>query len=52
MNLAVEGMAEMVEIEEIILLDICKKYGAEDLGSEYGKDGTKTASRFSIRDTL
>jgi alkyldihydroxyacetonephosphate synthase len=46
MNLAVEGMAEMVEIEEIILLDICKKYGAEDLGSEYGERWYKNRITF------
>ena len=37
MNIAYEGCKEMVEVEEKILLDTFKKYGAEDLGSEYGE---------------
>lgn len=37
MNIAYEGKKELVEVEEKILLDIFGKYGAEDLGSEYGK---------------
>lgn len=37
MNLAVEGSADIVELEEKHMLEICAKYGAEDLGSEYGE---------------
>ena len=38
MNVAIEGVSELVAVEEKILLDtFVKKYGAEDLGSEYGK---------------
>lgn len=37
MNVAIEGESEIVEVEEKILLDTFAKYGAEDLGSEYGE---------------
>ena len=37
MNVAYEGVKEMVDVEEKILLDTFKKYGAEDMGSEYGE---------------
>ena len=37
MNIAYEGCKEMVEVEEKILLETFAKYGAEDLGSEYGE---------------
>lgn len=37
MNYAVEGIREIVDIEERIILDIVKKYEGEDLGSEYGE---------------
>ena len=37
MNIAYEGVKEIVDVEEKILLDIFSKYGAEDLGSEYGE---------------
>ncbi|NLC47722.1 MAG: FAD-binding oxidoreductase [Firmicutes bacterium] len=37
MNFALEGLAEVVAIEERILLQICEKYGAEDMGSDYGE---------------
>ena len=37
MNLAIEGISEIVDIEERIIFDICNKYGAEDLGAEYGE---------------
>ena len=37
MNVAIEGASELVEVEEKLLLRIFGKYGAEDLGSEYGK---------------
>lgn len=37
MNLAIEGVSEIVDIEEKIIMDICIKYNAEDLGPEYGK---------------
>ncbi len=37
MNIAIEGVSEMVALEEKILLETFAKYGAEDLGSEYGE---------------
>ena len=37
MNLAIEGIADIVAVEERIILDICKKYNALDLGPEYGE---------------
>ncbi len=37
MNMAIEGSADMVKVEEKYMLDICAKYGAEDLGSDYGE---------------
>jgi len=37
MNLTVEGLAKLVDVEEEIVLDIAKKYGAEYLGAEYGE---------------
>jgi len=46
MNIAVEGIAEIVEIEEKILLETFKKYGAEDLGSEYGEKWWKEKITF------
>ena len=38
MNIAIEGVSELVEVEEKILLSTFAKYGAEDLGSEYGNN--------------
>lgn len=37
MNVAVEGMKEVVDIEERIVSEICDSYGAKDLGSEWGE---------------
>lgn len=37
MNITTEGMKEFAEIEMKIVIDICEKYGAEDMGSEYGE---------------
>ena len=37
MNIAYEGVRELVDVEHKILMDTFKKYGAEDLGSEYGE---------------
>ena len=37
MNLTCEGIERIVDIEMEIVCDICKKYGAEDLGTEYGE---------------
>lgn len=37
MNVACEGVRALVEVEEQILLETFQKYGAEDLGSEYGE---------------
>lgn len=37
MNLAVEGMQETVDIEMRYIFEVCKKYGGEDMGAEYGE---------------
>jgi alkyldihydroxyacetonephosphate synthase len=37
MNMAVEGDSRIASIEEDIVKEICKKYGAEDLGEEFGE---------------
>lgn len=37
MNVAIEGAADDVELEEKHMLEIAEKYGAEDLGSDYGE---------------
>ncbi|MDD3335960.1 MAG: FAD-binding oxidoreductase [Eubacteriales bacterium] len=37
MNVTLEGIERIVDIEMEIVLDICKKWGAQDLGSEYGE---------------
>ena len=37
MNLAVEGIKRIVDIEMEIILEIAEKWGAEDLGSDYGE---------------
>ncbi len=37
MNVAIEGMTDMVDVEEKHMLEICRSYGAEDLGSDYGE---------------
>ncbi|MCL2000784.1 MAG: FAD-binding oxidoreductase [Planctomycetes bacterium] len=37
MNLALEGLAEVVAIEERHMLEICRGFGGQDLGSEYGE---------------
>lgn len=37
MNITCEGKAEVVAIEERIMKEICARYGAEDLGSEWGE---------------
>ena len=36
-NVAVEGVKEIADLEMKILLETFSKYGAEDLGSEYGE---------------
>ena len=46
MNIAYEGVKEKVDVEEKILLDTFKKYGAEDLGSEYGEKWWKEKITF------
>ncbi len=46
MNIAIEGVKELVEVEEKILLETFKKYGAEDLGSEYGEKWWKEKITF------
>lgn len=46
MNLALEGLSEVVEIEEKVLLDICSRYGAMDLGSDYGEKWYKNRVTF------
>ncbi len=37
MNLALEGDKRIVDIEMEIVCEICQKYGARDMGSEYGE---------------
>lgn len=37
MNISLEGIEKIVDVEMEIVLDICEKYGARDLGSEYGE---------------
>lgn len=37
MNIAIEGSADDVELEEKHMLAIAERYGAEDLGSDYGE---------------
>lgn len=37
MNVAIEGAADDVELEEKHMLEIAEKYGAEDFGSDYGE---------------
>lgn len=46
MNVAIEGVSEMVELEQKILLSTFEKYGAEDLGSEYGEKWWKEKITF------
>ena len=46
MNLALEGIREIVDIEEKILLATFAKYEAEDLGSEYGEKWWKEKITF------
>lgn len=46
MNLAIEGLREIVPIEEKIMLATFAKYGAEDLGSEYGEKWWKEKITF------
>lgn len=46
MNIAIEGCKELVEVEEKLLLSTFAKYGAEDLGSEYGEKWWKEKITF------
>ena len=46
MNIAYEGVKKMVDVEEEILLETFAKYGAEDLGSEYGEKWWKEKITF------
>jgi alkyldihydroxyacetonephosphate synthase len=46
MNVAIEGVSEIVAVEEKILLSTMAKYGAEDLGSEYGEKWWKEKITF------
>ena len=46
MNLALEGVSEIVAVEEKILLETFAKYGAEDLGSDYGEKWWKEKITF------
>ena len=46
MNIAYEGCTELVDVEEKILLETFAKYGAEDLGSEYGEKWWKEKITF------
>ncbi len=46
MNLALEGMKDIVAVEQKILFDTFAKYGAEDLGSDYGEKWWKEKITF------
>ena len=46
MNIAYEGVTKLVDVEEEILLETFAKYGAEDLGSEYGEKWWKEKITF------
>ena len=46
MNVAYEGVKDLVDVEERILLDTFKRYGAEDLGCEYGEKWWKEKITF------
>ena len=46
MNIAYEGVSKMVDVEEEIVLETFAKYGAEDLGSEYGEKWWKEKITF------
>ena len=46
MNIALEGVTELVDVEERILLETFARYGAEDLGSEYGEKWWKEKITF------
>lgn len=46
MNVAYEGVKELVDVEEKILLDTFARYGAEDMGSEYGEKWWKEKITF------
>ena len=46
MNIALEGIGEIVEIEEKILFQICESYEAQDLGSDYGEKWWKSRVTF------
>jgi alkyldihydroxyacetonephosphate synthase len=46
MNLAVEGIKEIVDIEERIIYEICAKYGGENMGPEYGEKWYKNRITF------
>ena len=46
MNMAVEGIAEIADIEERIILETCARYQAQDLGAEYGEKWWKSRVTF------
>ena len=46
MNVAIEGVKEIVDAENKIMMDTFKKYNAEDLGSEYGEKWWKEKITF------
>ncbi len=46
LNLAVEGIRRIADIEMEIVCGICAKYGAQDLGSEYGEKWYKNRITF------
>lgn len=46
MNLAVDGIPDIVDIEERIVKECCAKYGAKDLGPEYGEKWWKNRVTF------
>lgn len=52
MNITLEGIEKIVDIEMEIVLDICKKYGAEDLGSDYGEKWFENRITFFYPDNI
>ena len=52
LNLTLEGYEKVVAAELEIVLDIAKKYGAEDLGTEYGEKMFGTLDTVATHDNI
>ena len=52
LNLTLEGYEKVVAAELEIVLDIAKKYGAEDLGTEYGEKWFQNRITFFYPDNI